>query len=432
MKKFTILILLFLFIVSGGCKFNNKTLALYDGGVITSGDLKEWLETRTIPVDSAKNENKQKTYLRQIALERLQIQEAKKAGYDTKQEYKDILDVTEGSFIAAYYRKKLRNSSGFSEEAVKARIIRLKGESEKSLKEKTALARTIITEINGGASFEEAAEKYSDDYSKKDGGYIGYITAGMREPGFIDAAFRLKKGEITREPVVLSGSVYIIKADDRVLLTPDIVDKIAGDEASAGRLLRRLKMNSVRNIESRMMSQPDVINNIKDAPLDIKTSEIFRIGEISYTAADLDKTLAISEKNRRASGLADRVLDDKRKRFILDKIFRDKLLEREALSQKVDLGEEYIRQWKSIEETTLILLFKNDVILKHASVTDDMVRAEYNRIKEQASRQSKGSQVGSYDAMKKRLKDHIVKNKRAETVRNLEQTLLDDNNYRVI
>lgn len=432
MKKFTILILLFLVIGSGGCKFNNKTLALYDGGIITSGDLKEWLETRTIPVDNAKDKNKQKTYLKQIALERLQIQEAKKAGYDTKQEYKDLLKISEGNFIAAYYRKKLRNSSEFSMKAVKARVIRLKSESSKSLIDKTAFARTLISQIKNGASFEEMAKKHSEDYSKKDDGDIGYITEGMREPEFIDAAFKLEKGEITHEPVVISGSVYIIKADDRTLLTPEKIEKIVGDKAAAGRLSRRLKMNCVRDIEARLMNQPDVVNNFKNASLNNKASVIFRIGKNSYTVADLDNTLALGEKIRRAGGLGDRVLDDKRKRFILDKIFKDKLLEREARSQKVDQSEEYIMQWKSIQDSTLISLYKNDIILKNVSVTEDIIRAEYNRIKAQASMQGKGSQIGSYKAMRERVKRLIVKNKRAETVRNWEQGLLDDNNYKAI
>ena len=448
MKKFSLPLVLVLIIATGGCKFKSDTLASYDGGVITRGDLYQWLEDRTIPKDKVVDKkSKQKVRLRQIALERLQLQEAKKAGYDSKPEYNDRLAITEGNFIASFYRQKLRESGEFSEEAIKASIIRLKVETtridknvtvklsdaevKKNLKEKTDFASNIIGQLKSGTAFDQLAKQHSDDYSKKDGGDIGYLVAGMREPEFMDAAFKLKKGEVTQEPVVINNSIYIIKATDRTVLTAKNIDKTIGDETKAGRLSRRLKMNSVKDLETRLVAQPDVVNNIEKASLANKTSVLFKIGEVTYTPVELDKVLAIVEGNRKASGFTEKAFDEKQKRLILDKIFKDKLLEREARRLKIDQEQKYLRQWQSIKDSTLISLYRNDVVLAPATVTEDMIRAEYNSMKEKAASRKNGSRIEPYGVMRESLKDRIMRDKRMETTRNWEQGLLDKNHYAV-
>jgi len=410
MKRLLMFILALAVMSAGACSSKNEVLALYDAGVITGNDLSLWLEDMGIPCDKIfdkDKKSKQRVYLRQIALERLQIDAIKKAGYDTRPEYIERMVSAEESFLAAYYRQKLHQRIEFSEDAVKVSIIRLKikpdkdsgtpaknsnPDYKKSLQRTVDSALSIIKQINSGARFDDMAEKYSEDFSAKEGGDIGYIVEDMREKDFFEAALRLKEGEVTLEPVVISGSVYIIRADDRVVLTEGTIKKIIDDEERAGRITRRIKMNAVRKIEERLAEQPDVVNNIETGTYAVKGALLFRIGEYSFTMGDLDRVMETGKSSRRGMGLPEKAPDQRRKHQIADKIFRDKLLEREARSLKMDQDEKYIRQWQHIKNSTLISFYRDEVILKI---------------------------------------EHITRSRRAEMIRSWEQHLLDESHYRV-
>lgn len=442
MRKLFVPLLVLAVLASTGCKFKNDKLATFDNGSITRGELYQWLDDRNIARDKALDKkNKQRVRIRQIALDRLQVREAKNAGYESKPEYNERISFIEGNFMAAFYRQKLRESGEFNEDAARVSIIRLKVETnktdkgsitklperdyQKNLQEKKNLAQSIISQIKSGTSFEELARKYSDDYSRKDGGDIGYIVAGTREPEFITAVFALKKGEVSQEPVLISNSFYIMKINDRQILTSSNIKKIIDDDAKADRLARRLKINSVKDIENKLVAQADVVNNIEKASLNAKNSVLFKIGDSAFTAEELDKILAIIKNNRQSSGFAAKPFDDKQKRQIVDKIFKDRLLEREARKQKIEQDPKYLRQWQSIKDSTLISLYRNEVVSTVPEVTEAMIRAEYDKMKEKAA----GRKLEAYGMMREGLKERIIRDKRMESGKNWERDLLEKNHF---
>lgn len=68
--------------------------------------------------------------------------------------------------------------------------------------------------IQGGMSFSEAAEKYSDDSSAPIGGDIGWITPGQADPAFEKAVDSLQIGQIS-EPVRSSFGWHLIEVMER-------------------------------------------------------------------------------------------------------------------------------------------------------------------------------------------------------------------------
>ncbi|MEG1432655.1 MULTISPECIES: peptidylprolyl isomerase [Eubacterium] len=72
----------------------------------------------------------------------------------------------------------------------------------------------IIEEIKGGKVFEEAAKEYSICPSKEVGGDLSYFSRGKMVPGFETAAFALKVGEMSEEPVQTEFGWHIIKVTD--------------------------------------------------------------------------------------------------------------------------------------------------------------------------------------------------------------------------
>ncbi len=78
------------------------------------------------------------------------------------------------------------------------------------LVEDESTALSILEEINGGLSFEEAAEKHSKCPSNQKGGDLGFFTKGKMVPEFEAAAFTLSVDEIS-QPVKTQFGYHIIK-----------------------------------------------------------------------------------------------------------------------------------------------------------------------------------------------------------------------------
>ena len=77
-----------------------------------------------------------------------------------------------------------------------------------------ATAKKVKEELGQGKSFEELAKQYSEDTgSKEKGGDLGYFTAGKMVKEFEDAAYKLKKDEVS-EPVKSQFGYHIIKVTD--------------------------------------------------------------------------------------------------------------------------------------------------------------------------------------------------------------------------
>lgn len=87
--------------------------------------------------------------------------------------------------------------------------------SEEETAKKESEAKALLKRIQSGENFEKIAKEYSDDEaSAVNGGDLGYFAKGVMVPEFEEAAFKLKKGEISN--IVKSSSGYhIIKVYDK-------------------------------------------------------------------------------------------------------------------------------------------------------------------------------------------------------------------------
>ena len=77
-----------------------------------------------------------------------------------------------------------------------------------------ATAKKVKEELGQGKSFEELAKQYSEDKgSAEKGGDLGYFGPGKMVKEFTDAAYKLKKDEVS-EPVKSQFGYHIIKVTD--------------------------------------------------------------------------------------------------------------------------------------------------------------------------------------------------------------------------
>ncbi len=167
------------------------------------------------------DENIRQNVLRGLVSEKLIYQEAVKAGIDKSDEVKKRLAglekqvilqtymeqkaktlVTDAQLKTAY-NEKIASMKG--EEEIKARHILVASEDE---------AKKLAEEVKKGDFDKIAKEKSTDKASGANGGDLGWFTKERMVPEFADAAFKLKKGEISG-PVQSAFGWHIIKVEDR-------------------------------------------------------------------------------------------------------------------------------------------------------------------------------------------------------------------------
>jgi peptidyl-prolyl cis-trans isomerase C len=106
-----------------------------------------------------------------------------------------------------------------TEEEVHARHILVSTEDE---------AKALIAEIKKGAAFDKLAkEKSTDKASGAEGGDLGWFKKSDMVKEFADAAFNLKKGELTETPVKTQFGYHVIKVEDRRKAPPPAFEEMA-------------------------------------------------------------------------------------------------------------------------------------------------------------------------------------------------------------
>ncbi len=106
------------------------------------------------------------------------------------------------------------------QEEVNARHILLKTEAE---------AKAVIVEIQKGGDFADVAKKRSIDPGAANGGDLGYFTREQMVPEFSEAAFNLKKGEVTQVPVKSSFGWHVIRVEDKRTSGPPSFDEVKAE-----------------------------------------------------------------------------------------------------------------------------------------------------------------------------------------------------------
>jgi peptidyl-prolyl cis-trans isomerase C len=115
------------------------------------------------------------------------------------------------------YQERLKSTP--AEEEVRARHILVSTEDE---------AKALIAELKKGASFDKLAkEKSTDKASGAEGGDLGWFKKSDMVKEFADAAFALKKGDLTDTPVKTQFGYHVIKLEDRRQAPPPTFEELS-------------------------------------------------------------------------------------------------------------------------------------------------------------------------------------------------------------
>src|SRR5699024_6758581 len=105
----------------------------------------------------------------------------------------------------------------FDEDELKEQYERMKTEikAQHILVPDEDTAKEVKKKLDDGEDFAKLAKEYSTDESNKDdGGKLGYFSVGEMDPAFEDAAYSMKKGEVS-DPIQTQFGFHIIKVNDK-------------------------------------------------------------------------------------------------------------------------------------------------------------------------------------------------------------------------
>jgi peptidyl-prolyl cis-trans isomerase C len=214
----------------GGGEFNgvslkkgNPVVAKVDGKEITRVDVVRFLKMMPANIQQLPPQAVYPLALEQVINTRLVQNKANEAGIENDEEVKRQLAMAKQQIVRSVYiqrevdkqisdadmRKKYDEMIGKTPaiEEVKASHILVDDEKK---------AKDIIAKLDAGEDFAKlAGENSKDTGNKEKGGDLGWFAKGDMVPEFSEAAFKISKGGISKEPVKTQFGWHVIKVEDK-------------------------------------------------------------------------------------------------------------------------------------------------------------------------------------------------------------------------
>jgi peptidyl-prolyl cis-trans isomerase C len=158
----------------------------------------------------------------EVVLREMFMQEAEKRGLASSPEYKAQMELARQSIMIRELFNDYNKKNPVTDAEIQAEYDKFKAQSSGTeyharhiLVEKEDEAKALITQIKGGAKFDELAKKSSKDPgSGQNGGDLDWANANSYVPEFSQALQALKKGEMTQTPVKTQFGYHIIMLED--------------------------------------------------------------------------------------------------------------------------------------------------------------------------------------------------------------------------
>ena len=201
----------------------NKILAIVNGVHIKESDIEEAINR--FPAERRSYFNSpvaREQLLEQVISYELMYNHGKELGLDNSEDFLAQVEKAKKEILTQMTINAELSKIAISEEEVKAyyeenkeKFQEMEQVSAKHILVETEVeANEIKAKIEGGLSFEEAAENYSKCPSSSNGGDLGLFTRGRMVPEFENAAFELNVGEVSA-PVQTQFGFHLIKVEEK-------------------------------------------------------------------------------------------------------------------------------------------------------------------------------------------------------------------------
>ncbi|HJV59569.1 MAG TPA: peptidylprolyl isomerase [Albitalea sp.] len=158
----------------------------------------------------------------EVVMREMFMQEAEKRGLQATADFKQQMEFARQQILIRELFEDYRKKNPVTDADIQAEYDKYKAQATGTeyrarhiLVEKEDDAKNLIKQINGGAKFEDVAKKNSKDPgSAENGGDLDFAKPDAYVPEFSQALTKLKKGEMTQEPVKSQFGYHIIKLED--------------------------------------------------------------------------------------------------------------------------------------------------------------------------------------------------------------------------
>jgi len=158
----------------------------------------------------------------EVVLREIFAQEAEKKGIPASADYRAQMELVRQTVLIRELFEDFKKKNPVTEAEARGEYDKFKAQSAGTeyrarhiLVENEDEAKKLITQIKGGAKFEELAKKNSKDTgSGENGGDLDFAKPEAYVPEFSKAMTSLKKGEMTETPVKSQFGYHIIRLED--------------------------------------------------------------------------------------------------------------------------------------------------------------------------------------------------------------------------
>ena len=158
----------------------------------------------------------------EVVLREIFAQEAEKRGIPASADYRAQMELVRQTVLIRELFEDFKKKNPVSDAEARAEYDKFKAQSSGTeyrarhiLVENEDDAKKLITQIKGGAKFEDLAKKNSKDTgSGENGGDLDFAKPDSYVPEFGKALTSLKKGEMTDTPVKTQFGYHIIRLED--------------------------------------------------------------------------------------------------------------------------------------------------------------------------------------------------------------------------
>lgn len=380
MKKITVVALI-LTALTMSCKRDGDVILTYKGGGVTRGEFIGWLKERGLAgEESTKNHEMMIGELQMLAINKIALLEAKRVNHEKSERFTFLINDIERRYLAIYLMEHVLKEKGYNEKALKIRQILLPVETASDAPKAMAKAKEAIAALKKGAKFQDIVEKYSMHPSRNQGGDIGYLIRSQMPPAYAEAAFALKNGQFTDEPVYLPDlkSMCVIRVEDEVDITPRNIEKIIHDDGQRAHLKELLNVCLKSDFVHELMEKNGAVFNEQALRSANPAAVIFTAGDVTFTVGDLSARIA---KMRGIMSEGQAAGDAASRETIAREYFSDTLLVAEAVRRGLDRDPEYLRRIAEARETYLAGDYIEYASGGNIGVTPAEVRKEYDTFK---------------------------------------------------
>ena len=235
-------------------------VATVNGAPITAAEVMVYYETLPQQYQQIPIEKIYKQVLERVIDQKILASAARKQGLENRAEVKmRISNMTDGLLQEAYLQERIAPQIGEANlrEEYQRRIAsepkREEVHARHILVDNEAKAKEIITELKTNKDFVALAKKHSKGPSAANGGDLGFFPKEAMVPEFADAAFAMKAGETSKQPIKTQFGWHIIKVEGRRQAAARSFEEMAGElrqevgQAAFGKIIDGLRAES--NVE---------------------------------------------------------------------------------------------------------------------------------------------------------------------------------------